>query len=662
MKNVYLILALMATVICTTAQTRVSLLEEFTGETCDPCAAYNPALDALLAQPVNAAKIIALKWQVPIPIAPTKPSSLYQTAKVEIDYRYKGIGSGAYGYEVQYSPSGNVSDGIANAPTILIDGKNQWSFGATSNHPYYLSDAIINTAASVSTPFLIKMVTAWDNTFDNCVVTVTINSSSAFSSQGDLMFRLCLVERYIEFETPPGINGEKIFHDAVRKCYPVTLSGGIVTGMGTKIMSTWNNGSQQVLTINCAVPAYITDKSQMAFVGFIQDDGDRQIYQAARTGVPSIPYDLKAGEILIPAIVCSTLIIPSVTIKNNGPAAVTALTITPALDGVVGLPVKWSGNIAGNASAIIPMTVISPSVGNHIYSYTITGVSGGDPVIANNHTMLKFLNGTIFFSTPLSEDFENQTFPPQNWLLINSGGLTSFKQGVYGNAGSFGSANYPLSTALKNETDELLLPPLDLQGTIGSELSFDLAYQQQPESKDSLLVFLSSDCGNSWVTIYANGGDSMATASLPNNSQFIPFDWDKVVIPLVSYATAAEVLIKFQIRTDGGNGLFIDNVNVKDGNGMPPGTGILESAANNVSFYLYPNPAQNEIFLRLNSISMAKTTIEIDNALGQVLYAGEVTSSKGTMAIDCSHFAEGIYLLKVKEGANVNTKRFVIGR
>src|SRR5688572_6189796 len=111
MKNVYLMLALMATVICTTAQTRVSLLEEFTGESCDPCAAYNPALDALLAQPQNAGKIIALKWQVPIPIAPNKPTSLYQTAKADIDYRYKGIGSGAYGYQVEYSPSGSSSDG-----------------------------------------------------------------------------------------------------------------------------------------------------------------------------------------------------------------------------------------------------------------------------------------------------------------------------------------------------------------------------------------------------------------------------------------------------------------------------------------------------------------------------------------------------------------------
>ena len=73
---------------------RLSLFEEFTGENCPPCAATNPALNALLAQPTNTAKVVAIKWQVPIPSAPSNTWSLYQTNKAEIDWRYKSTAAG----------------------------------------------------------------------------------------------------------------------------------------------------------------------------------------------------------------------------------------------------------------------------------------------------------------------------------------------------------------------------------------------------------------------------------------------------------------------------------------------------------------------------------------------------------------------------------------
>ena len=57
---------------------RLSLFEEFTGETCPPCAATNPGLNAVLANPINQAKVVAIKWQVPIPSAPSNTWSLYQ--------------------------------------------------------------------------------------------------------------------------------------------------------------------------------------------------------------------------------------------------------------------------------------------------------------------------------------------------------------------------------------------------------------------------------------------------------------------------------------------------------------------------------------------------------------------------------------------------------
>jgi hypothetical protein len=87
MKKTYLILALLITALCTNAQVRMSLFEEFTGENCAPCASTNPALNVTLAN--NSTKVIAIKWQVPIPSAPSNTWSLYKTNQAEIDWRYK---------------------------------------------------------------------------------------------------------------------------------------------------------------------------------------------------------------------------------------------------------------------------------------------------------------------------------------------------------------------------------------------------------------------------------------------------------------------------------------------------------------------------------------------------------------------------------------------
>jgi hypothetical protein len=66
MKKNLLTLGLVIAGITSVAQTpRLSLFEEFTGENCPPCAATNPGLNANIA--ANSTKVVAIKWQVPIP-------------------------------------------------------------------------------------------------------------------------------------------------------------------------------------------------------------------------------------------------------------------------------------------------------------------------------------------------------------------------------------------------------------------------------------------------------------------------------------------------------------------------------------------------------------------------------------------------------------------
>jgi hypothetical protein len=640
MKKTFILFGLITSVATGFSQTRMVLFEEFTGENCAPCAQTNPALNVTLAN--NSSKVIPIKWQVPIPSAPSATWSLYRTNQGEIDWRYKSTG---YNYPSQNTATNTVVNGINSAPSGRLDGQHQWTFGLASDHPFYMSATGINNAQAVATPFSISMSTTWSSTYTNCVVGVTIQASSSFTAAGNLMYRLCLVERTINFSTAPGSNGEKDFYDAVRKSYPTTTSGTVVTGMGTPINGTWTAGQTQTFTVNCNIPSYIQDYGQMAFVGFIQDDGNKKVWQAARTQQPSIPNEAKALSVSMTSVSCSSTIMPSVSIKNNGSNAITSLTITPVLDGVTGADVIWNGNLASSTTTMIPMNALSPSAGSHTYSYTISGVSGGDLVVSNNKASTQFFTPTSYFPAPLSEGFAG-TFPPANWMVFNlDGGQYTFSKSTL--AGGYGTSSesvlFQVNSAANGDIDDMYLAPMDLTGVGAPGLSFDHAYCQVATSnKDSLKVYVSNDCGASWATVYANGSTGMITAPTNSVSFFVPTStqWSTSIVPLTSYANNSQVLVKFQVKGNKGNRLFIDNINLADMNA----TSIKNNVADKMMVSVYPNPAADQAEIFINSPVSSELNIKIINAIGQVSYSKvqQVIAGATTIDLDCKNLSPGI--------------------
>jgi len=262
------------------AQTpRLVLYEEFTGETCPPCASTNPGLNALLALPTNTPKVVAIKWQVPIPSAPSNTWSLYQTNKAEIDWRYRSVASGGFGY----------TPGINSAPSSKIDGQEATTFSATSGHPGALTSSIIATAQSYTSAFNITVARDWNYNCSAVTLTVNITATAPFtvSSPGKLKFRCVMVERLIQFSVAPGTNGENNFEDIAIKSFPTLQSG-------TSMADSWTIGQSMTFTMNCPLPSYTRKKEQVAFVGFIQDDNNQKVdsgrrersgsYQSQRSG------------------------------------------------------------------------------------------------------------------------------------------------------------------------------------------------------------------------------------------------------------------------------------------------------------------------------------------------------------------------------------------
>lgn len=650
MKKTFILSGLVAMGMLASAQTfpRLALYEEFTGENCPPCAATNPALDALLA--ANPTKVIALKWQVPIPSAPSATWSLYRTNQAEINWRYQCSG---YGYQSQNTSTTTPACGINSAPSGKMNGDNVWVYGAASNHPANLTTAAINAAQTATTPFSINMATSYDAGFNNCVVTVTVQAGSAFTTPGQMRFRLCLIERRIEFATAPGTNGEKVFHDVVRKSYPTATSGTVVTGMGTNISNSWTTNQTETYTINCAIPSYIVDKSEMAFVGFIQDDSDKKIWQAFVTNKASIPNDIKVSTVNVPAFQCATSITPTVTLLNQGPNAITAMTITPSVDGVPQTPITWTGNLASTSSTIMALGTYTASAGNHTVTVNVTGVSGGDVNTVNN---IKSSNTALvqnYFATPLVEAFAATAFPPANWFSINSDLGPAWSRNNAGLNGA-GSAKYDFyNNGSVGDMDELYLTPSNFTGLTAPMMSFDVAYAQYQNENDRLEVKVSTDCGANWTTVFNKAGSTLATVPAQTGA-FTPAtagQWrnESFALP-VSTANNASVLVKFVATAAYGNNLYVDNVNISQNT-----TSIKTHNASPVNMVMYPNPSSEYANLDITSKEAVNATVVVYSAIGQIVIEKSVKLNQGfnSLNIDTKNLADGIYNVVI---ATDNTK------
>lgn len=162
--------------------------------------------------------------------------------------------------------------------------------------------------------------------------------------------------------------------------------------------------------------------------------------------------------------------------------------------------------------------------------------------------------GTVY----VNQDFDNTSFPPNNWMLTNTSSYnwirTTYASG-YGLGTScavadfydYPSGNFEMTTSTFPLT------------TAGDSLVFDHAYASGSNEVDRLEIFISSDNGVSWNTMVSlTGGVSgpLATAS-PTYDLFVPTP--------SQWATKSYFLpigtnkIKFTGITAFGNNLYLDN-------------------------------------------------------------------------------------------------------
>lgn len=93
--------------------------------------------------------------------------------------------------------------------------------------------------------------------------------------------------------------------------------------------------------------------------------------------------------------------------------------------------------------------------------------------------------------------------------------------------------------------------------------------------------------------------------------------------------------------------------------------GVNELVTNKFSInYIAPNPVRNIANIEFNMLSSNAVSIEVRNVLGELITSENVLASQGknNYQIDASTMSNGLYFVRLKNGNEVLTKKFLINK
>lgn len=634
---------------------RTILIEEFTNASCVPCASQNPAFNALLHD--NADIAIPLKFQVWWP----GYDPMYEQNSEQIDVRTP-----------YYS--------ISAVPTAVMNGRIPDNTNTTGGDwtgypggPYGFTQEVLDNEANKTTPFHVTLDHTISNDLDSIDIQLVIKNldTVAFNAASDdLVAHIAITEELIDFPEPPGSTDQEDFPEVMRKMLPSVN--------GTALPQTWDPGDSMVIIIATVLPTYIYNYSEVAVVAFIQNADSKEVWQAAKSDAdPSIADNYADGKLEnstnLPAHYCADKIEPSLTIENVSTLTITSVEVSAELEDGSTLSESWSGNLAQGESAQIDFGNGNLELGENNITFDILSVNGMRDVnrmnnIYGSESYVVRIPATEVNPVPHFMGFDQTSLGnlPEETYEDNPDDARMYvvNQGVHQDVtwplGGFGNSSsclrfdfYAMSPGM---SASLILEKLDLSNQENSYLKFSYSYRQYSNEDDQLLIEASTDCGETWASVFDMSGVDLSTGPAVGTGRYYPnvSDWVADSIDISHLDGSEEVVFRITGVSDFGNSLYLDDFEVN--NAII--SGISNPDPQMVS--VFPNPATNLLYLDLGEFS-GEWNAYIYNAMGQEVRQDAIRGNANGV-INIAELPNGYYLIKLKNGQRSATAKFVIER
>lgn len=537
---------------------RLVLAEECTSSTCGPCAAQNPAFDALLQ--ANPTKITAIKYHMNWPSPGNDP--MYQQNTVDNNARK------SY-YSVSY------------VPYVRVDGN------YLSGAPSQVTQTTINNAYAVVSPFEISINQSLSAGQDTIFVTMLIKATQAVS--GTLVAHMAVIEKHIHFNTAPGTNGEKDFYNVMKKMLP--------TASGTILPTSFTSGDYVILEGYWPL-ANVYSVSELSVVGFVQNNADKDVLQAANTSENPITA-VYAKDVQAYALgnvenkTCTESMSPELTIRNNGSEPLTSLTIHYRVNEEEMQVYNWTGNLPFLSKTTIALPAVSFSLlDNNTLEVFGAQTNGANDDYAANDTLRFAFTPAVVSQNLVYLTLKTDNLPEEStWDIKDANGQVIASGGPYTGANTI--------------------------------------------YKDTLEIPV-SDCYR--FTIYDAGGNGICC----DNGHGV-----------YALKTNAQVQII-------GGGMFTDMETVAFEGDNTTGTG--ELPIEKMKLNVYPNPFENSANISFTVPQGKDATVKIINAMGKEVYHYPLTNGNAErqFSFDGSMLSAGIYFVKLECDGKVLLSKVVL--
>lgn len=634
MKKILQLFCLMLVVTNIFAQSqRTVFIEEFTQASCPPCETTTPALNAMIE--ANITKLVQIRYQTSWPGVDPMNEDNPEEVQDRVDYY-----------------------GVTGVPAVFADGTEMAS-------PGVLPQSVIDTRYAVSSPVLVEVShdIAEDLSSMEITVKVTNEGTLAYNLDTDKL-RVALIEEAVTWPEPPGSTSLTVF-EAVMKTFYTTTAGVDVPEIAPG--ETW----EYTLT-DLALPAVIYNYNELNVVAFVQDESDKSVANAALSETITLDGYSDLGitsSSQVTGGLCEYGFTPEATVTNVSDVVADAFDVNLVINGVDVETKAITTPLAAGESTTITFDEINLPPGNSAIVFNVNAV-GGDIASLNNNTSPLVTGKAGNVVSSIEAGFESDAlgaipaaaiidrpFTNLNFIAVNAEGLNESNP-----LGGFGESDQSIiinfwqwNPATINPNGSMTIVDRHIVEA-GEILTFDYAYTSWSGSNDRLEVQISTDCGETFTSLFNKSGGALRTAPEinANNAYFrpTPEHWKAESLDLSDYI-GETVLVRFYVTSAWGDMLFIDNVNLM----MPSDVNEL---AVGESIELAPNPASDYSTLTFDLDNAADVNLSIVDIMGRVVSNETIGNNlNGTFnhTINTTNLTNGLYLVNLNVGGKRVVKR-----
>ncbi len=362
------------------------------------------------------------------------------------------------------------------------------------------------------------------------------------------------------------------------------------------------------------------------------------------------------------ARICNSSFTPSISIRNNGTQNLTSIKVNTIIDNGTAVVYNWTGNLAQFGIANIPLAAANTTTGNHTMTVYLSNANNAADANPKNDTLsLNFQYNAPVGS--ISEGFEGTAFTPAGWDIVNPDYSITWKKvlGTYktGNA-SVIIDNFDYTSL--GQQDYLRLPETSIASTVDSAFfSFQLAaavyspLSTANNNWDTLEVLISTDCGQTYTSLYKKYASTLITHPDTVNTYFIPSapsDWRKDSVNLSSYIGAGKIMLVFRNSTGNENNIYLDDINLR--------TVTINPNLKKRGILVTPNPSNGNIAVQFYPTPSTLKSIQLFNMTGQKISEQTVNGNGSNLYnFDISRNAAGTYIVRILMGNDVITQKII---